>query len=41
MGDALEQLEELGKEISERERRKWRMKMSREFYAGEESENDE
>ena len=41
MTDALEQLEELGKEIMQREREKWRKKMSHEFYAGEEGTNDD
>ena len=41
MGDALEQLDELGKEIMQREREKWRKKMSHEFYAGEEEANDD
>ena len=40
MTDALEQLEELGKEIMQREREKWRKKMSHEFYAGEEANDD-
>lgn len=40
MSDALEQLDELGKEIMRREREKWRKKMSHEFYAGEEGDDD-
>ena len=36
MSDALEQLDELGKEIMQREREKWRKKMSHEFYVDEE-----
>ena len=40
MGDALEQLDELGKEIMQREREKWRKKMSHEFHAGEECDGD-
>lgn len=40
MSDALEQLDELGKEIRERERQKWAKKMSHEFYVGE-KDNEE
>ena len=40
MSDALEQLDELGKEIMQREREKWRKKMSHEFYVDEEGGDD-